>query len=118
MFDTDINEQHIYTQGFNCKYHLPCEFRHSLSDCNQSSDLSLLHLNVRSLVKNHDNLTQFLSTLQYDFPIIGITETWLNENSPDLIKIDGYKLIRADTFKVAALWCEGRCSQLVFQLSI
>ena len=31
------------------------------------------------------------------FPLLVFTETWLNEKSPaDLIKIEGYKLLRAD----------------------
>ena len=71
MFDSNINEQQIYTQGFiNCKYHLPCEFRNSLSDCNQDSNLSLLHFNVRSLVKTTITVLSFYLPCSMIFPLL------------------------------------------------
>ena len=58
--------------------------------------LSLLHLNARSLSKNFDSLQTLLCTLNFPFSIIGISETWLNKNSPPVFNIPNYDMIRAD----------------------
>ena len=94
----DINDQHFNIEGnVDCNYYLPDEFHLHLPESNSDiSHLSLLHVNSRSLQKNHDNLTHLLSTVQFDFSVIGVTETWLSEKSPDLVDIDGFQLIRAD----------------------
>ena len=58
--------------------------------------MSLLHLNARSLSKNFDSLQTLLCTLNFPFSIIGISETWLNKNSPPVFNIPNYDMIRAD----------------------
>ena len=42
---------------------------------------SLIHSNIRSASKNADDLSNFLTTLDHKFDIIGLSETWLNENN-------------------------------------
>ena len=69
------------------------------STCNNLShqEFSLLHLNIRSLHKNFDSFETFLSTLNnFQFSLIGLTETWLHSNSPPLFNIENYKLLRQD----------------------
>ena len=45
--------------------------------------------------KNFDALQIFLSSLHYNFDIIGITETWLKNNSPiNMYNIDNYSLVQ------------------------
>ena len=66
----------------------------SLSN-NHCRCLSLLHLNSRSLFKNFDDLQTFLATLDYQFSVIGISETWLHSNSPPLNLIN-YNMLRSD----------------------
>ena len=51
---------------------------------NSMSDLRLLHLNIRSLPKNNDALTVYLSNMTLKFHVIAITETWLNSETCDL----------------------------------
>ena len=52
---------------------------------------SLLHVNVRSLSKNYDDLSALLSILpNFNFQIIGVTETWLHSDSPPIFNLDNY----------------------------
>lgn len=48
-----------------------------------------MHINARSIRHNLSELTDFLTTLDNGFPIIGISETWLTSNLDD-VHIDGY----------------------------
>ena len=41
----------------------------------QEKPFSVLHLNIRSLQANFDALSNFLCDLQYQFSLIGLTET-------------------------------------------
>ena len=41
--------------------------------------LSFLHMNIRSLSNKFDQLKNFLGQLRLKFPIIGISETWLDD---------------------------------------
>ena len=54
--------------------------------------LSLLHLNARSINHNLTNLTDFLTTINHNFTIIGITKTWLynRDQNSDYIIVSGY----------------------------
>ena len=62
-----------------------------------NNTFSLLHVNARSLNKNYDDLSTFLTTLKnFRFSVIGVTETWLHSNSPPIFSLDNYNMIRAD----------------------
>jgi hypothetical protein len=52
--------------------------------------LSFLNLNIRSIPKNIDHLSLYLDLLNISFSFIGITETWLNENSVSNYGLNGY----------------------------
>jgi hypothetical protein len=54
-----------------------------------SSLFTVMHLNIRSLTRN---LPEYLLCLAHKFSIIGLSETWLNENSC-LTQIPGYNFI-------------------------
>ena len=62
----------------NFSYYTPDQFHNNLelrdSIINPKS-FTVLHCNIRSLSKNHDNLTNLLSLIQHPFSIIGISET-------------------------------------------
>ena len=53
-----------------------------------------MHLNVRSIPKNRDKLNNYLLSLGIQFSIIGLTETWLNEETSELYELPEYKSIR------------------------
>ena len=68
------------------------QFNEMLSK-NNPIDLSLLHLNVRSLQRNFSNLSSYLTNLSIQFSIIGLSsETWLRDDSHS-VDIDGYRFI-------------------------
>lgn len=46
-----------------------------------SDYLSILHTNIRSYNKNHENLENLLTMLQTEFDILGVSETWDNEKN-------------------------------------
>ena len=56
------------------------------------STFSMMHLNARSLNQNLTNLTDFLTTIDVTFSIIGISETWLQSSSAST-HIDVYNFI-------------------------
>lgn len=62
--------------------------------CNPAT-ISFIHINSRSLWKNHDHISQLLS--QCPFDIVAITETWLEPNTPvQMLSIPNYNFINRD----------------------
>ena len=57
--------------------------------------LSFLHLNIRSLPKHLDNLTNFLNSIDHRFKVIALSETRLTSNSsiPHNLSLDGYSFV-------------------------
>lgn len=69
-----------------------CVAPENLAATNMHS-FSLLHLNLRSLTKHHDDLISLLTATKHNFNIIGCCETWINERTYlDILKLDGYTL--------------------------
>ena len=54
---------------------------------------SIFHLNARSLVKNHKNLSHLLANIHNKFSVLAITETWIKENDANELNFDGYNFI-------------------------
>ena len=78
-------------------YYTINEFNSTFTKNSLSQEFSMLHLNVRSLNKNFENLEILLTMLnKFSFSLIAITETWLNSNSPPTFNIQNYRLLRAD----------------------
>ena len=57
-----------------------------------SNDLSLFHLNIRSIPANFSSLSLYLSSLKVDFDVIAISETWLREHTADAFGLPCYKM--------------------------
>ena len=91
-----ILDEYQLQQNIDCRYYVPNEFNPVFAQQEQSQCLSFLHCNARSLSKSFDNFNVLLSSLKFDCSIIGISETWLNANSPPLFLIEGYQLVRKD----------------------
>ena len=66
-----------------------------------SSDLLIVHINIRSLTKNFDNLSHFLSQFSVPPDVICITETRLKNASSVNISIPGYEFVFANSFSSA-----------------
>jgi len=56
----------------------------------------MIHFNARSLQKNFENISQFLSTLHHSFDFIAISETWINASPLIPFSLDGYTMLHAD----------------------
>lgn len=55
-----------------------------------SNVFSTLHLNIRSLLKNNDQFIHFSSTLEHEFSIISLAETWLSDETVELYNMPLY----------------------------
>ena len=47
----------------------------------KSEGLSFIHLNIRSCNKNFSEFDHYLQSLNIKFPFIGLSETWLSDNT-------------------------------------
>ena len=65
----EIDCQYMFSEDFNEKY------------SKDHFDFSLFHVNARSLQKNYDNFRNLLDTLDFNFSILAISETWFNGNT-------------------------------------
>jgi hypothetical protein len=53
---------------------------------------SIMHLNIRSISNKFDSLKNFIDTLNIvPFQIIGLTETWLNDNIMNCFILNNYE---------------------------
>ena len=56
----------------------------------------MINLNIRSILNKFDSLKHLLNSLNNQFQIIGLTETWLNDNNDDLFKLDNYDFVNVN----------------------
>ena len=88
-FDDNDLAQHLTSS----KYYTINEYK-SISLNNIANNTFLLHLNIRSLNKNFDQLNLLQEHFNsHNSPIIGLTETWLQDPSNSLLNIDSYYLL-------------------------
>ena len=83
--NTSVNPDHnLNYKPIQCNYYSPYGFSQQKSFLSSRSSFSLLHNNVRSLLRNLDNFqSHLLEELQLHFSVIGITETKItNSNLP------------------------------------
>ena len=92
-FDPDLNFfKDLKVSADTSTYYSEDKFNTFISTQNigASVPLSFLHLNIRSVPKNIDKLESYLHTLDFKFPIIGLSETWYNDNTSCLYGLDEY----------------------------
>ena len=90
----DDNRENFLAQT-DTRYFSPTEFENFLKTADDKT-FSILHLNIRSLNKNCENLKFFLSTFEnyFSFKAICLTETWNAEDDPSTrYNIPNYTLI-------------------------
>ena len=69
----------------------------NMNNDTNDENFSILHINSRSICKNFDSLLTLIHSLKnFSFSVIGISETWLNKNSPDVFNICDYEMIHVD----------------------
>ena len=88
--DPDVN---FCTDDVHCDYYIEDKFNEMLRNDNLwDEDFSLLHLNIRSLQRNVNNLSILLTYLNIKLSLIGLSETWLNDYFHS-VDIDGFNFI-------------------------
>ena len=84
--DPDIN---IYDQFVaSSNYYLPNDVSNCMTNTT-SGNVSVLHLNARSLIPKLDQLGLLLNNLNIDLDIIAVSETWESDNNKHLLYIPG-----------------------------
>ena len=91
QYDPDLNYNDILdlSDNFSCRYYTVDTFQQSLSD-NIKQTLSVLSFNIRSFNKNSDEFLGFLDSINHDFDILILTETWGKDDTQSLCNIPGY----------------------------
>jgi hypothetical protein len=74
----------------NCTYIYPDPLAKIISEWDSPPNISLFHLNARSLKRNFNEISTLLHTIDHPFSIMGFTETWLKPHNAVLHNIDGY----------------------------
>ena len=69
---------------------------------NIAKKCSLLHLNIRSISNKFDSFKNLIDTLNIPFQIIGLTETWLNDNNMDCFTLNDYEYFGSNRQKKKA----------------
>ncbi|ESO02879.1 hypothetical protein HELRODRAFT_174321 [Helobdella robusta] len=65
----------------------------SRNGINDNLFFKLMHLNIRSLVHKSEDLLDYLNNFSFKYNIIGISETWMNDDNIKLINITGYDFV-------------------------
>ena len=76
--------------GNDNQYFDYCRFNDVFS-MNAGRDLSIMHLNIRSISRNGDCLISYLSLLNRKFDVICLSETFVNDITIVENLLDGYK---------------------------
>ena len=85
-------------KSFQTKYYTQWDFTKTKT----SNDLSILNFNIRSVQKNFETFKAFYESLNFNFDIICLTETWedsnhsMKENS--LFNLTGYNFSQSTPF--------------------
>ena len=78
----------------NCNYFVEDTFNKYLNRHHiPNNAFSLLHLNIRSVPANFTSFLSYISNLNHNFSIIGLSETWLKQSNISAYGIDGYSHI-------------------------
>ena len=88
--DPDLNMLYNVNDSINnsSKYYDNKSFGSTFTNIN--SHFSMLNANIRGMSTNLDDFKLLLNSLNFTFPIIGITENWLKPHNVDTFYIEGY----------------------------
>ena len=79
--------------GFNVDsvYYTEDEFNEKIvSKLQAASTFSISHFNARSMSANFNKLKSVLSSFDFTFDVIAVSETWLNNDDLDSFHVDDY----------------------------
>ena len=92
--DIDPDEHYYrFLPGYfsNCAYYDEALFQEKClkSDLSQEH-FSLIHFNARSACRNLSSIENYLHCLNFQFSVVGLTETWYNESNVGLYRLPGF----------------------------
>ena len=92
--DPDCNLLATSNTALTTKYYLESDIN-EITKCNDNyvRGLSLMHLNIRSIPKSIDKLSNYLTLLDLQFSIIALSETWLNNETSEIYELPEYRCI-------------------------
>ena len=85
----EVESNDVYT----CKYYSENSFKIQTQNVQSVNGLSIINFNIRSFTKNSVDFLVYLKTLNHEFDIMIITETWGREEFHSLCHIPGYNSI-------------------------
>ena len=89
--DFQFYTDNYYIKNTQCDYYIEDTFVNKFTQSGSfDRNLSIFHLNIKSLPKHCDELEMYLDSLKFPFSFIGLTETWLDECKENLYDIPKY----------------------------
>ena len=92
--DPDAN---VYSnaQNYSSDYLFCDQFNEMYNKYINQSNSSTFNLNAKSFYTNVDAIGDYLALLNFEFSILGFTETWLHKDSPPY-ELKGYSFLGKD----------------------
>lgn len=99
MSNFDVGSNTLDVGNFD--YYTPHEFytNQNIGNAISRKDFSVMHINIRSLSANYDNMLTLLADLQHNFSVIGLSETRIIVNTQQITNtsIPGYEFLSQPT---------------------
>ena len=77
----------------NCRYLNKIDFNRNTMYIDNTNTFSIIHINARSFIYNHEQIEKYLYELTFKFNIIIISELWMKESD-----IGNYELCNYNSF--------------------
>ena len=61
-----------------------------MTQVSMNTEISILHLNIRSIINRFDDFKAYLNSLAHEFSVIGLSETWLNTYNQNNFPLPNY----------------------------
>ena len=87
--DENYFDENIFSK-INAQYFSTDETKETLKPLNNKPAFSIIHINIRSMSQNFDELKSLLNNINFTFSIICLTETWCSDES--FIKNSNFQL--------------------------
>lgn len=86
------DNQFLNSINNNCRYYT----NDQLNNISKDGQLSIIHINCRSLYANFTDIKDYLGQFTQPFTVIALSETWINSNRRANFEMDGYEFIHMD----------------------
>ena len=89
--DIDPDDNFYNILNVDSVYYTEDEFNDNIvSKLQAASTFSIIHFNARSMSANFNTLKSVLSSIDFTFDLIAVTETWLSDDDLDFFHMDEY----------------------------